>query len=322
MYLGVVWSTQTQAQPTKLVPNVWRQRLDRRKDWGASSKHGCHLLSSPSEATTPQRIIRIVLLCQIQFSPALRFGALARDAHLHSMTILSAINLQGGVALPTVSWAGAQAGCDVVQSGPLCYCRVLAAASQQERCTGVASSQPLVINLKHQTSASVWILWTTSKWLMPPYFPFHAPAPHTCTHAQQSSNCQCLFTGSRCCSAASGANEQPRLISRVVPVDVIINEAAFKSWPLSGLKLCCVSRHKAAPLVCYSAGPWRRSGTEVAAAVIRTGDHDWLLLWFCSDAVLIITLNPHDVAQHSTSDVSLLLFCFRANKPFKPSFLG
>lgn len=63
------------------------------------SKHGCHLLIPPSEATTPQRIAAIVPLRQIQLSPGLRFEALAGDAHLHSLPISPAINLRGGVAL-------------------------------------------------------------------------------------------------------------------------------------------------------------------------------------------------------------------------------
>lgn len=97
------------------------------------------------------------------------------------------------------------------------------------------------------------------------------PSPHLQLHLHTHpfGNCQCLFTGSECCSAASGANVQPWLISRVVPVDVIINEAAFKSSPLSVLKLCCVTSHKSSAARSLLRPP-RPTGTQVAAAAIRS----------------------------------------------------
>lgn len=164
------------------------------------SKHGCHLLIPPSEATTPQRIAHIVPLCQIQLSLGLRFGALAGDAHLHSLPISSAINLQ------------------------------------------VESRYFDSYTYPTSTSNST-----------------HLPHTHPC------GNCQCVFTGSECCSAVSGANVQPWLISRVVPVDVIINEAAFKSSPLSALKLCCVTSHKssaARSLLRPSTAHWNTSSSS------------------------------------------------------------
>lgn len=96
-----------------------------------------------------------------------------------------------------------------------------------------------------------------------PQPPPPTPTPHTHTHP--FGNCQCLFTGSECCSAVSGANVQPWLISRVVPVDVIINEAAFKSSPLSVLKLCCVTSHKssaARSLLRPSTAHWNTSSSS------------------------------------------------------------